>query len=237
MTRAPPGPRDRSVSRRHGRGRARRRTPPPPQSSDHRTGRTSSFRDNSRRPSSTWSRSRPPIAATAAGPEHARRPPQRPGASPSAPPAACRGERRSAPARESGTGSSPLPSSSRPRSARSRTISSVIQRIAVRRSRIARSASLGDAVRDQRRDEPPVSCVRQRRKVDLRRDSRLDRPSWLCDRRARRAVQSDEQRHPFDALGEIGQEVEQRKVRPVQILDHDHRGPVRDRLEEPAATR
>jgi hypothetical protein len=105
------------------------------------------------------------------------------------------------------------------------------QRIAVRTLEDRPPRLLGDAPRNQRRDELGRLLLRQRRKRDCLRIAAFHPcGSAVVELWARRA--DDEQRHPVDALAELGKELEQSKIGPVKILDHDHRTLVRDRREE-----
>ena len=213
-------------------GCARRRTRPRPRSRSAATGRTSSLRESSRSVSVTSWRSRSPIAAIGARPEHlpddggvgqqrlrVRRQrvqprgdqrlhgvgerhlralaqlPARPRCDEQVPVlrAAARTPRRTAGCRRRGPGSA----------------------AAARRGSRSRRAA-------RRRDAPSLPPTAAPRLIECRVAQPRGVVGVALEQLGPRGA-DDQQRHALGAIGEVLQECEHRVVRPVQVLEHQHR--------------
>jgi hypothetical protein len=90
-----------------------------------------------------------------------------------------------------------------------------------------------DRAFQQRRDQAGRLLVGERGEVDGGRVAQPRGPGGALLVQLRPGVTKHEQWHPFGPVGKLLQEGQQRRVGPVQILEHQHRRPIRSQpLEE-----
>ena len=87
---------------------------------------------------------------------------------------------------------------------------------------------------EQREDEAGGVLVRKRREGDGRRVALASSPARSAVEELGPGGAQDQQRDAVHPIDEVVDEVEQAFVGPVQILEHEHRGPaLGERLDEP----
>ena len=92
-----------------------------------------------------------------------------------------------------------------------------------------------DRALEERGEEAGRLLVRERGEVDRGRIAQAGRPGWVLLVELRAGVAEEEQGHPLRPVGQVLEEGEESRVRPVQVLEDEHRLPrLRPRLEEAA---